>query len=314
MPRWRRCWPPRPPTWTCFGRLRGPVEELKHHRGITHTFIAVPVVAAAAVGMVWLFDRWLAAAATAKGQGSRPKRKARPRGRRALGLALFDGADLRAEPPAAGLDEQLRSAAVFSLQSALVCGQLCVYRRAGAVGAAVGGAGDALAAGAGGGEIGARQKPFRGRGWAIFALTGWWCCGAGAGRSRRGAGAGGKYADCDGSGEAHGARALSVDPFRWHAILETQEYYQTAEINTRTGEIDSDPQQDVIYKPPGHASRRGRQTHAAGPGLSGDGEPCGAGEVPVKEFRNWPLMRIFRQYSTISLFWKKRDKKSIAAG
>src|ERR1035441_8967182 len=36
----------------------GPVEELKHHRGITHTFIAVPVVAAAAVGVVWLYDRW----------------------------------------------------------------------------------------------------------------------------------------------------------------------------------------------------------------------------------------------------------------
>jgi inner membrane protein len=38
--------------------LAGPVEGLKHHRGITHTFIAVPVVAAVVVGMVWLFDRW----------------------------------------------------------------------------------------------------------------------------------------------------------------------------------------------------------------------------------------------------------------
>ena len=38
--------------------LAGPVEGLKHHRGITHTFIAVPVVTSAAVGMVWLFDRW----------------------------------------------------------------------------------------------------------------------------------------------------------------------------------------------------------------------------------------------------------------
>ena len=38
--------------------LAGPVEELKHHRGITHTFIAVPVVAAAAVGVVWLVHRW----------------------------------------------------------------------------------------------------------------------------------------------------------------------------------------------------------------------------------------------------------------
>ncbi|MGB9409090.1 MAG: metal-dependent hydrolase, partial [Terracidiphilus sp.] len=41
-----------------FWGLTGPVEELKHHRGITHTFIAAPVVAAAAVGMVWVFDRW----------------------------------------------------------------------------------------------------------------------------------------------------------------------------------------------------------------------------------------------------------------
>src|ERR1700689_2704089 len=35
----------------------GPVEELKHHRGITHTFWAVPVVAAVVVGAVWLIDR-----------------------------------------------------------------------------------------------------------------------------------------------------------------------------------------------------------------------------------------------------------------
>ena len=36
----------------------GPVEELKHHRGITHTFWAVPVVAGAVVGAVWLLHRW----------------------------------------------------------------------------------------------------------------------------------------------------------------------------------------------------------------------------------------------------------------
>src|ERR1017187_5553214 len=36
----------------------GPVEELKHHRGITHTFVAAPLVAAAAVGAVWLYHHW----------------------------------------------------------------------------------------------------------------------------------------------------------------------------------------------------------------------------------------------------------------
>jgi inner membrane protein len=45
------------------------------------------------------------------------------------------------------------------------------------------------------------------------------------------------------------AEPYPVNPWRWHAILETPTYYQTAEINTRTGEIDSDPQSDVLYKP-----------------------------------------------------------------
>ena len=41
-----------------FWGFAGPVEELKHHRGITHTFWAVPVVAGVVVGAVWLVDRW----------------------------------------------------------------------------------------------------------------------------------------------------------------------------------------------------------------------------------------------------------------
>src|ERR1700728_1959502 len=38
--------------------LRGPVEELKHHRGITHTFLAAPVVAGVIVGVVAILDLW----------------------------------------------------------------------------------------------------------------------------------------------------------------------------------------------------------------------------------------------------------------
>src|ERR1035438_3408586 len=41
--------------------LAGPVEELKHHRGITHTLVGAPVVAAAVVGLIWFLDRWLTA-------------------------------------------------------------------------------------------------------------------------------------------------------------------------------------------------------------------------------------------------------------
>ena len=44
-----------------------------------------------------------------------------------------------------------------------------------------------------------------------------------------------------------------VNPYRWHAILETRDFYQTAEIDTwnpdSPGSIQSDPHQDVLYKP-----------------------------------------------------------------
>jgi len=45
------------------------------------------------------------------------------------------------------------------------------------------------------------------------------------------------------------AEPYMVNPFRWHAIVETPNLYQTAEINTHTGSIDSDPLRDVLYKP-----------------------------------------------------------------
>src|SRR5579863_8653975 len=44
----------------------GPVEGLKHHRGITHTLWAVPVVAGVIVGVIWVFDRILARAINAR--------------------------------------------------------------------------------------------------------------------------------------------------------------------------------------------------------------------------------------------------------
>jgi inner membrane protein len=45
-----------------------------------------------------------------------------------------------------------------------------------------------------------------------------------------------------------------VNPYRWHAILETEGYFQTAEVNTWTGEIDSDATADVIFMPPSTAA------------------------------------------------------------
>ena len=45
------------PDLDMFWRLRGPVDEFAHHRGITHTFLGAPFVALAVTGVVWIWHR-----------------------------------------------------------------------------------------------------------------------------------------------------------------------------------------------------------------------------------------------------------------
>jgi inner membrane protein len=40
-----------------------------------------------------------------------------------------------------------------------------------------------------------------------------------------------------------------INPTHWHAVLETEHTFQTAEVYTHSGSIDSDPRYDVIAKP-----------------------------------------------------------------
>ena len=138
-----------------FWGLRGPVEGLKHHRGITHTFIGVPLVAAVVVGMVWLLHRWNEKRRLRKARPAEPLSRRTPSAspsaaRGALGLALFHLLHRRALPHPARLDQQLRRPPVFPVQSPLVCGQFHVHRRAGAVGAFSIGFGHAVVVGSGG--------------------------------------------------------------------------------------------------------------------------------------------------------------------
>jgi inner membrane protein len=99
-------------------------------------------------------------------------------------------------------------------------------------------------------EIGARKQRFRGRGWAIFALSGMLVLGCW--RWAEHAQALVMVSNAPISTEPPlrvAAEPYMVNPFRWHAIVETPNLYQTAEINTHTGSIDSDPLRDVLYKP-----------------------------------------------------------------
>jgi len=243
-----------------FWSLRGPVESLKHHRGITHTFIAAPVVAGVIVGLVAVLHVWLERrrrhklAAMNLDPAAPMLLRLQPRPVNwawlyataliaALSHLLLDWTNNYGLRPFFPFNPRWYAGSfVFIAEPvlwALLLAALIVPALLGLIG----------------GEIGVRRKPFRGRGWAIFALAGmvvvWgW-------RWTEQAQARALVENRQIASEPVRRMAFEpypINPFRWHAILETADFYQTAEIDARTGEVTSDPQNDVLYKPPATAA------------------------------------------------------------
>ena len=264
-----------------FWGFAGPVEELKHHRGITHTFWAVPVVAGVVVGAIWLIDRARRARNVKGHDFSRadgvkendgalaPEDHAQARmGTRSCSSAAADEKGGNARQPVhwgwlyltafvAALSHLLldwtnnygvrpffpfnphwyAGSFMFIYEPvvwALLFLALFMPWVLGLVDR----------------EIGARRQRFRGRGWAIFALCGMLVLGCW--RWAEHAQALVMLNNSPISAEPAlriGAEPYRVNPFRWHAIVETADTFQTAEIDTRTGTMDSDARRDVLYKP-----------------------------------------------------------------
>jgi len=236
--------------------LRGPVESLKHHRGITHTFIAVPAVAGVIVGLVALLHVWQEwrrrsrlAAMNLESGAPIPVRLQAKTIRwgwlyltaliAALSHLLLDWTNNYGLRPFFPFNPRWYAGSfVFIAEPVLWALLLLALIVPGLLGLI-------------GGEIGARRNPFRGRGWAIFALVGMVAVWGGRWSEHAHA-----LALVDGAQiasapvERMAAEPYPINPFRWHVIVETVDFYQTAEVNTRTGEIESDPQRDVLYKPP----------------------------------------------------------------
>ncbi len=237
----------------------GPVEELKHHRGITHTLIGAPFVAAAAVGVVWLLHRWGEARRRRKLATAPPADPRAPvlRARQpvdwrwvylaalisALSHLMLDWTNNYGLRPFFPFNPRWYAGSIVFIAEPVLWALLLLALLA------------PWLAGLVGGEIGARRTPFRGRGWAIFALTGmallWGWRWSEHGRALTLIGINDVTAD---PVKRMAAEPYPMNPFRWHVILETANYYQTAEVNTSTGAIESDPQRDVLYKPPSTAA------------------------------------------------------------
>ena len=119
------------------GHVKGSACGFIEHRGITHTFVAIPAMAGLVVGLIWLVD--------ALWQRLRRRRKLPPASGAAMGMAVPAGLHGGALPSSAGFYQQLRGAALLSLLAPLVCvGHRLHLRAADACGAACG-AGAAVA-------------------------------------------------------------------------------------------------------------------------------------------------------------------------
>jgi len=233
----------------------GPVEMLKHHRGITHTFLAAPLVAGAVVGLVWLWHLWRERrrfrGANKLNQNTREPTAAAPATQpiqwgwlyltaliAALSHLLLDWTNNYGLRPFFPFNPRWYAGSFVFIAEPVLWALLLLAM----VAPWLFGLADA--------EIGVRRKPFRGRGWAIFALSGMvllWCW-----RWAEQAQARAILENVQVASAPVTRLALEpymVNPFRWHAILETPDYYQKAEINTWTGEIVSDPHRDILYKP-----------------------------------------------------------------
>ena len=235
-----------------FWGFAGPVEELKRHRGITHTFVAAPVVAAVVVGAVWLLHFW-GEKRRLKKEVHRVREPSAPEQVRlpvnwvwlyaialiaALSHLLLDWTNNYGVRPFFPFNPKWYAGSIVFIAEPVLWGLLLLAMLM----PWILGLADA--------EIGVRKQRFRGRGWAIFALASmavvWYW------RWSEQAVARASLDNIQVTTAPISRVAFEpypVNPYRWHAIIETPQYYQTAEVSTWTGDVNTDPQQDVIYKP-----------------------------------------------------------------
>lgn len=221
--------------------IKGSIAGLQHHRGITHSFVGVPVIAALVLGLVYLLHRYR----------SRKRPTYTPRHgppvrwgflyfcallaalshllldyTTAYGIRLFEPFDYR------WYSWDIVSIVEPLMLLALVAG-LAVPGLLGLISQ----------------EIGARSKGPRGRSGAIAALI---CVvviwGVRDYQHRRAIGAMNSFL-------YHGAEPLRlaaypymINPFRWHGVVETADFLETVPVNSLAPQVDSDA--GILYYKP----------------------------------------------------------------
>ena len=249
--------------------VKGPLASFQHHRGITHTFLGIPFEGLIVVGAVWLFHRYRLrrvelSSAEAASAITNPDPTADQPVPHPLTAAPIRWALLYAFVLIALLSHILldwtnnygirpffpfnprwyADSIVFIFEPVLFAALLI-----GLVAPSLFG----LIAG----EVGARRQPFRGRGWAIFALIAtlalWGWRQFEHDTAIRLASIT-TYGPPDAAAPAELLRVIAspypIDPYHWHIVAETPDFYQLATANTLNSTVDTSAAEDIFYKPP----------------------------------------------------------------
>jgi len=236
-----------------FWGFDGPVEELKRHRGITHTFLGAPFVAALIVVVIGLSYKALERRRARKRAPSASQDELPPSRRKpplrwiwlytvgliaAISHILLDWTNNYGVRPFFPFNPRWYAGSFMFIAEPVLWG---LFLLALAIPSLLGLADR---------EIGARRPLFRGRGWAIFALLAMLALGCWRWAEHAQALALLNQVPVTTANVSRSAaEPYPVNPWRWHAIVETPAFYQTAEVNTRSGSVDSDPNSDILYKP-----------------------------------------------------------------
>ena len=235
--------------------LRGPVAGFQHHRGFTHTFLGAPIMALAVTGAVWLWYRWRTRRQPKKSHAGRMNvsvSDAKPAQIKVrwgviwlLALIadfshlLLDWTNNYGLRPFFPFNPRWYAGNIFFIFEPVLFGALLIAL----IVPAILGLADR--------EIGVRRQPFRGRGWAIFAL----CVAVVLGCWRWAEHERALHLLAEQNYQNEPILKMTVNPypgdvFRWFGVVETKDFYQTAILNTRTDSFTSQAPDDLYYKQP----------------------------------------------------------------
>ena len=229
--------------------LWGPVAGFQHHRGITHTFVALPVEAAVVTLVFYGWHRLRKEPATSGSKKKAPVSWAWLFAGTLVALLshlLLDWTNNYGIRPFAPFNPHWYAGSFVFIFEPVLFGLLVAVLVLPSLFGLINS------------EVGARKKPFAGRGWAIAGLFGVFTLYLlrlnehdKAIRTAKESIAGGRYF----------ASPYPINPFHWAVVADRPDSYQLLDVNSRSGEIDPPAPADTIFKPePSHAIEVAKQT------------------------------------------------------